>query len=202
MKTRNLTRIISRAHEFIREVLDEGDLAVDLTAGNGHDTLMLAEAVGPTGKVIAFDIQQAAIERTSERLDAAGIASRRIEGSGRLEPRDRVGLFLADHTGLAACLPRAPQAVIANLGYLPGSDRMVATRPATTRGALEAAFESLAVGGRVAVVVYVSHDGATREADTVDALVRQLPGDRWQVLEMRAVNRLEAPYLIVAQKDR
>ncbi|HKL48943.1 MAG TPA: class I SAM-dependent methyltransferase [Desulfuromonadales bacterium] len=202
MKTPNLNRIIPRAHEFVREVLGEGDLAVDLTAGNGHDTLMLAEAVGPTGQVVAFDVQQAAVERTSERLNAAGIAFRRIEGIDRLEPKDRVGLFLADHARFAACLPRPPQAVLANLGYLPGSDRTVATRPATTRAALEAAFESLAVGGRVAVVVYVSHDGAALEADTVDALVRQLPADCWQVLEMRAVNRPEAPYLIVAQKDR
>lgn len=202
MKTPNLTRIIPRAHEFVREVLGEGDLAVDLTAGNGHDTLMLAEAVGPTGQVVAFDIQQASIQRTSERLDAAGITPRRIEGVGRLEPKDRVGLFLADHSCLAACLPRTPQVVLANLGYLPGSDRTVATRPATTRAALEAAFESLAVGGRVAVVVYVSHDGAALEADTVDALVRQLSPERWQVLETKTVNRPEAPYLIVAQKDR
>src|SRR6056297_2620084 len=102
MKTPNLNRIIPRAHEFVREVLGEGDLAVDLTAGNGHDTLMLAEAVGPTGQVVAFAVQQAAVERTSERLNAAGIAFRRIEGIDRLEPKDRVGLFLADHARFAA----------------------------------------------------------------------------------------------------
>jgi predicted methyltransferase len=37
--------------------LQAGDVAVDATAGNGHDTLFLAEAVGPTGRVHAVDVQ-------------------------------------------------------------------------------------------------------------------------------------------------
>lgn len=39
------------------QALRPGDTAVDATMGNGHDTLFLAQAVGPTGHVIGFDIQ-------------------------------------------------------------------------------------------------------------------------------------------------
>jgi predicted methyltransferase len=39
------------------QVLQPGDTAVDATAGNGHDTLALAELVGPQGVVWALDLQ-------------------------------------------------------------------------------------------------------------------------------------------------
>ncbi|NIQ96130.1 MAG: methyltransferase domain-containing protein [Desulfuromonadales bacterium] len=200
MKSPSLTRIIPRAHEFVGEVLAPGDLAIDLTAGNGHDTLVLAEAVGPTGQVIAFDIQQAAIERTAERLAAAGIASRRLDGLGLAQAQDRVILLRADHAGLAACLPRQPRAFIANLGYLPGGDQGLATRPETTCAALQTAAESLSAGGRLVVVVYVGHEGAAAEAEAVDDFFASLPPKCWQVLDLRVANRPEAPYLLVAQK--
>ena len=45
--------------KFILSHLGEGDLAVDFTMGNGHDTLFLCSLVGETGKVYAFDIQTA-----------------------------------------------------------------------------------------------------------------------------------------------
>ena len=35
----------------------EGDTVVDATCGNGHDSKWLAQAVGPTGTLYAFDIQ-------------------------------------------------------------------------------------------------------------------------------------------------
>ena len=34
------------AHRQVAAVLREGDLAIDATAGNGHDTVFLAERVG------------------------------------------------------------------------------------------------------------------------------------------------------------
>lgn len=200
MKSPSLTRIIPWAHEFVGEVLRQGDLAVDLTAGNGHDTLMLAEAVGPSGQVIAFDVQQPAVERTAERLASAGIDCRCIDAPARPRPHDRVTLVRADHAELSGCLPRPPRAVIANLGYLPGGKKTIATRPETTRAALEAALEALEAGGRLAVVVYVAHGGAAAEAEAVDALFSELSPRCWQVLGLRAANRPEAPYLLVAQK--
>ncbi len=47
---RPLTRL---AHELLRAQLCPGDIAIDATAGNGHDTLFLAQAVGLCGKVAA-----------------------------------------------------------------------------------------------------------------------------------------------------
>ena len=43
---------------FILKHLRDGDIAVDFTMGNGHDTEFLSKTVGPQGFVYAFDIQE------------------------------------------------------------------------------------------------------------------------------------------------
>ncbi|MBR2613394.1 MAG: rRNA methyltransferase, partial [Clostridia bacterium] len=40
---------------FILTHLREGDIAVDFTMGNGHDTEFLSKTVGERGHVYAFD---------------------------------------------------------------------------------------------------------------------------------------------------
>ena len=60
-------------HDLVRPRLKLGDAALDATAGNGHDTLFLAQCVGPTGRVFAWDIQPLALERTAALLAQHGI---------------------------------------------------------------------------------------------------------------------------------
>ena len=64
------------AQALIREAVGEGGVVVDATMGNGYDTAWLCELVGPSGRVYAFDIQPAALERTRARLAAQGLSSR------------------------------------------------------------------------------------------------------------------------------
>ena len=44
---------ISIAHEFLRDIITEGDTVIDATMGNGHDTVFLA---GLGARVFAFDV--------------------------------------------------------------------------------------------------------------------------------------------------
>ena len=60
-------------HDLVRPHVRPGDTALDATAGNGHDTLFLAQCVGPTGRVFAWDIQPLAIERTAALLAKHGV---------------------------------------------------------------------------------------------------------------------------------
>jgi hypothetical protein len=46
-----------------------------------------------------------------------------------------------------------------NLGYLPGGDKTIITKPETTLIALEAAKGILMAGGLISLVVYVGHPG-------------------------------------------
>lgn len=150
--------LVAVCHHIVRAVLCEGDAVVDATVGNGHDTLFLAECVGAAGQVYGFDVQTAALAATRARLTARNVAA-------------RIELFAADHARMAEYLPRDVyhriKAVMFNLGYLPGSDKRVITRSASTLAALQTASEWLAPGGVMTIVAYPGHAGGDKETQTV-----------------------------------
>lgn len=196
----HFSNIVSRAQQLLSEVLLPGDLAVDLTAGNGFDTLFLAETVGPAGRVLAFDVQEQAIANTTELLQQSGVILQRLDISTPELYEPGVTLVGVSHDRLSGFLDEAPKGIIANLGYLPGGDEVISTRKDSTVVALRHAAKLLAEGGRIAVVVYPGHPGGQEEGDAVDALFAALPLKRWQVLRISVPNSNAAPYLVVAEK--
>ncbi|HBX24384.1 MAG TPA: methyltransferase domain-containing protein [Desulfotomaculum sp.] len=176
------------AQNFVAAVLHDGCLAVDATAGNGNDTLFLAGRVGTGGKVYAFDIQSAALDVTGTRLKEAGL-------------QDRVVLIRAGHEAMALHLTEPVDAFLFNLGYLPGGDHALFTRPDTTVTALNTAVELLKPGGRIAVVVYTGHSGALDESRAVQNMTSSLNPQVFGVLKVQFANRAEhAPYLILIER--
>lgn len=173
------------SHLLIGDRLRAGDVAVDATAGNGHDTLFLAEQVLPGGRVFAFDVQREALAATRGRLLAAGI------------PTESFTLIPAGHEHLAEELPAGVkgrvQAVMFNLGYLPGSDKSVITEVSKTTRAIVAAIEWLAPGGIMTVVVYPGHAGGAEEAREVERLAGQLPPRAIEIQHIGAVNQSASP---------
>ena len=151
-------RLTALAHALAKEILSPGDRAVDATAGNGNDTLFLAECVGADGKVWAFDVQAAALTATHARLAAAGCA-------------ERVELVHAGHETLATHLPAEEKgrlaAVFFNLGYLPHGDHGLITRGETTLAALRMLTDWIRPGGHLSLLVYPGHPGGAVEAQMV-----------------------------------
>ncbi len=187
--------------ELLAEVVQAGDLVVDLTVGTGQDTLFLYQLVGAGGQVIGFDIQQPALLATSDRVTAAG-ASVRLQpsGSNQLQRQPGIDLVLQSHAEISHILPAAPQAIIANLGYLPGGDHELVTQPESTLRALAQATALLAVGGRLTVVVYPGHPGGAEEGRVVTEFFTQLEDENFHVIQLQVSNRPQAPFLFVAEK--
>lgn len=173
-----MRRPTQQAHEAVAAVLRPGDLAVDATAGNGHDTCFLAEGVGPGGRVVAFDIQAEAVEATRRRLREAGLD-------------ERVEVLGESHARIAGRVPAGVGAVMFNLGYLPGGDHGIITRTAETLEALEAAAGLLRPGGVLTVVCYPGHPGGEEEAAAVAGWARERGG------EVSPQARPGAPFLVV-----
>ena len=150
-------RLVDRAHELLGEALREGDLAIDATAGNGHDVAFLAEQVGNSGKVYAFDLQNEAIEATARLLKEKGV--------------ENVELHQCGHERMEEALPSEifgqVTGVTFNLGYLPGGDKSVITQTATTRLALRLSMDLLRSGGLLVVVAYRGHPGGPEECVAV-----------------------------------
>ncbi len=201
MKRRALTRIVQWGHDLLAEVVDRGDFVVDLTAGNGNDTLVLSELVGEHGQVVALDIQLPALLATQERLAGGGVAVRLHEvPPADLKTLAGVDLLQQDHGNFAALLPTAPAAIIANLGYLPGGARDIITRPESTIRALTQACQVLVSGGRLAIVVYPGHPGGDEEGRAVEQFMATLDSSEFQVLLLQVSNRPQAPFLYVVEK--
>jgi predicted methyltransferase len=194
----SLIRMVPWAQYFLREVLRPGDHAADLTAGNGYDSLFLFECVGNSGRVVAIDIQEEALEHTAERLRKAGAEVHLW--SAESDFREGVYLVRGDHAHLGRFCREPLRAVIANLGYRPGGDPSIATRSETTASALISALDLLMPGGRLAVVAYVGHPGGKKEADRVEGIFNALPPEKWLTLQLSVPNRSSSPYLLLAEK--
>jgi tRNA A58 N-methylase Trm61 len=173
------------ARELISSALNTGEIAIDATCGNGYDTVFLAELVGDNGSVLAFDIQEQAIENTRQRLAAADLSG-------------CVSLILDSHENLSRHLDGPVKAAMFNLGYLPGGNHSVVTKPESTIKALSAVLDSLTVGGMVTLVVYSGHPGGEVEYQTVKKYLLALPQQQFTVLEYRFINQRGNPPLLLA----
>lgn len=177
------------AQMILRGAIHDGDTVIDATAGNGHDTVFLAECVGKNGRVLAFDVQASAIVSTRTRVENVGL-------------NPQVELHHASHTRMAEhAATGSVSAIMFNLGYLPGENHNLTTEHASTLEALEASAELLKAGGVISVVCYPGHEAGAEEAIKVEAWMSLQTGHGWRVAKYALLGTLRpAPFLLVARK--
>jgi len=181
--------ILKFAHNLLEDALQPGDIAVDCTMGNGHDTLFLAKLVGKKGHVFAFDIQENALQSTRKLL-----VQHRVDR--------QVTLIRGSHASLEGCIPlgahRNIKAAVFNLGYLPGGDKSICTEPSSTIKAIETLIRILLPGGIIVLVVYTGHQEGEAEAKKVQDYCKQLPQSTVNVAEYRLLNNPNKPPFVIA----
>jgi predicted methyltransferase len=177
-------KLTEKAQEVVRAVVRPGDIVIDATVGNGHDTRFLADLVGPAGRVFGFDIQPDALAAAAERLAV----------------RTHFVLIPADHARMRETIPAEHHgqvaAVMFNLGYLPGGDHGITTTAATTLPNLAASLELLKPGGVHTVVAYRGHRGGREEVEAVKERLAGLPAKRYDWAEYASPNET-GPVLFV-----
>ncbi|XP_030962357.1 uncharacterized protein LOC115983733 [Quercus lobata] len=182
------------AHLVWKHVVQKGDMVIDATCGNGYDTLAMVKMVADEsarGCVYAMDIQNDALESASSLLEES------------LNPNEKelVKLLPMCHSKMDKVVPEASVRLVAfNLGYLPGGDKKIITKPETTLLALEAAKGILMPGGLISLVVYVGHPGGWAESETVHTFASKLPVNNWVCCKFQMLNRPWAPILVLLFK--
>lgn len=170
---------LSMVHEFLKRTVRPGDFCIDATAGRGRDTALLCRLTGDTGRVLAFDIQEAAVEQTNALLAAEGLTAEVI-----LDSHANMERYAAAET---------VDCIVFNFGRLPGGDPMVFTRADTSVAALEAGLQLLKPGGTMAIALYYGGANGYSERDAVLAWLETLDDRRFSVLRCDWANRRNDP---------
>jgi methylase of polypeptide subunit release factors len=165
-------KLTQKAHEIVAEHLQSGDLTIDATAGNGYDTSFLANCVGPTGHVYAFDIQLEAIKSTKARLE-------------NLQLLDRVSVIQKSHAEMQKVFNEVHigkiQVAMFNLGYLPNGDHSITTSAQSSIDALEILVGKnnpsalLVQNGIISLLVYPGHSEGALESIALEKWIENNP---------------------------
>ena len=175
------SRITDWCHTVIRACAPEGGVYIDATMGNGNDTLFLCKMAKETGQVLAFDIQQKALDATERLLER-----NRIKGCARL--------ILDGHENMASYVePGCADVVCFNFGYLPGGDHQIATRPDTSVQAVREGLTALKHGGMMSLCIYSGGDTGFEEKKALLDFLKTLPSGQYTVIVNSYYNRKNDP---------
>ncbi|MBQ6583012.1 MAG: class I SAM-dependent methyltransferase [Mogibacterium sp.] len=175
--------VTERCHMLLRPHLHTGDLVVDCTAGNGHDTRFLARCVGPRGKVLAFEIQEQAANKLRKKI--AKEYPQVMVVCGNFTSLEEV---LRDSAGGEGVIPE-PAVIVYNLGWLPGGDHSFTTKAEETIASVRQALRLVKPEGVVSIITYPGHEEGLREEREITALLSELPSDEYEALTIRQTNR-------------
>lgn len=175
-------------HALWKTYLKKGMTAVDATLGQGHDALMFAQMVGEEGHVCGFDVQEAAI----------------VASEALLKPYKQVVLIHGSHEDIDCYfLEETVDAVVYNLGFLPGGDKAVTTQVDSTLVSIKKALICLKIGGVMSVSLYPGHEAGYYEAQGVEAYLTALDSKGFHVMRQSYINQAaRAPYTLWVEKKR
>lgn len=170
---------LGMVHEFLRQNVKEGAFCIDATAGKGRDTALLCRLAGESGKVLAFDIQQEAVEQTCALLEQEGLTAQvLLDSHANMERYAEVGTV---------------DCVVFNFGRLPGGDPHIFTVAESSIQAIDAGLRLLRPRGVMAIALYYGKENGYEERNAVLAHLKTLDDKQFSVLCCDWVNRRGEP---------
>ncbi len=186
-KVKEMYQITKLCHSFMKRHINKGDFCIDATMGNGTDTLFLCQEVGRSGKVIAFDIQEKALENTGKLLSYKGFD-------------DVAHLFLESHEEIDKHIKKEskkPSCIVFNFGYLPGGNKEITTKVESDLIAIEKSLAYLKKGGLLSLCLYSGGENGGKEREKILDFVRKLDSKKYLVITLDYYNRPNNPPLPV-----
>ncbi len=187
--TYQLEQGVEFSHTILKDHLNKGDLVVDATVGNGHDTKFLAELVGEQGQLWGFDIQEKALQNTMQRLKENDLSQ-------------IVELIKTSHEKMGDYIEDKVAAILFNLGYLPGGEKELTTKAEATLQAVKEGLDLLKAGGLIILVIYTGHQQGQRERDILIDYAQKLDHKTYNVLHYHLINQAQKPPEVLVIKKR
>lgn len=172
--------ILNKVKQLIENNLKPNDLVIDMTVGNGNDTLFLCNIVNK-GHVFGFDIQEKAISNTKKLLKENNISNYSLFN----ETHENIDIILKEYKNKISL-------ILFNLGYLPGSDKSITTNHISTLNALKKALNMLNNKGIILIVLYPHEEGRKEEIE----IKKFLEKDNINYNEYHNTDNINVPYLI------
>ncbi len=176
--------ILNRVKKICKENISKNDVVVDMTIGNGHDTLYLAKL---SKKVMGFDIQEIAIYNTDNLLKINNVSNYELINTSH----DKIDEVLKEYT-------HKIKLILFNLGYLPCGDKSITTRHDTTLKAVKKSMDMLSADGLVLIVFYPHEEGKLESKEVLSYLERTKANYK---IYRNTLNE-DAPFLVVITKTK
>lgn len=181
---------VAMAHALLTPYIPTARVIVDMTCGNGYDTVFLASHMQETGRLYAFDIQERAITATKRQLADHNLAD------------SRICCRCGSHDVLLAQLEENPDIIVFNLGYLPHGDHAVHTKSEITVKALKICLNKIAINGIIMIAAYPGTEPGAQEEQAVRSLLQQVPQAEFDVSSWRPVNQVHCPPVLYMVQKR
>lgn len=167
------------AHNIIKSYVEDKNVAVDATLGNGYDCDFLSSNFK---KVYAFEIQKEACEKYIDKNNNVKIIN---------ESHHKIDEFINEEINC----------ICYNLGYLPGGNKEVTTLAETSLKSIQISLDLLAKNGVMAIAIYRGHDEGKEEENCILKYLRTLPKNKYGVMLHECINRSNiAPLLVIVEK--
>ena len=176
--------ILNRVKKICQENISKNDVVVDMTIGNGHDTLYLAQV---SKQVFGFDIQEIAIYNTDKLLKINNVNNYELINTSH----DKIDEVLKDYT-------HKIKLILFNLGYLPCGDKSITTKHDTTLKAVKKSIDMLSKDGLILIVFYPHEEGKLESKKVLSYLKRTNMNYK---IYRNTLNEA-APFLVVITKTR
>ncbi|MBU5590691.1 class I SAM-dependent methyltransferase [Clostridium sp. MSJ-4] len=167
------------SHKIIKDNINNFNVAIDATLGNGNDSDFLSEHFK---KVYSFEIQHEAILSYKEKSIP------------------NVILIEESHEFIKSHVEDRVDCIMYNLGFLPGGDKSITTKWDSTLTSIEQGLELLNPGGIISLAIYSGHPEGKKEKEELLKYVSSLQKNIYGVMIHEMLNRVNAPSLIIIEK--
>jgi hypothetical protein len=183
---------IAFLHWIWKSKLSPSALCIDATLGNGNDALFLLTEIIPDGICIGLDLQQQAIDSSIALLkEKLPLSLQNFQFQPHVLCHSKIDNL---------SLPRKPDLILYNLGYLPKSNKEITTLSTTTLISLEKGLSMLSSKGIMTITIYPGHPAGLIESQEIEKWLKTLDQKVYLILKFSMHLKEDAPYVIVIEK--